>query len=75
MLTEYQHKPGGFDPSHCRSCAREAGLLDHYHRAQREEEAFAEAHRWACQARAYAIRALWSSAVGVVLAAIALFTG
>jgi hypothetical protein len=47
MLVEHQHKPGVFDPGHCRDCAREADLLDHYWRVQREERAFTEAHRWA----------------------------
>src|SRR5215218_6285160 len=30
MLIEHQHKPGEFDPGHCRVCARATGLLDHY---------------------------------------------
>jgi hypothetical protein len=42
---------------------------------QREELAFREAHRWAGQARSYAIGALWSSGVGLLLAAIALLRG
>ena len=40
MLTEHQHKPGEFDPGHCRDCARETDLLDHYHHVQRQERAF-----------------------------------
>lgn len=75
MLTEHQHKPGAFDPGHCRDCARETDLLDHYWQVQRQEQAFAEAHRWARQARSYAICALWSAGIGILLAAIALFTG
>jgi hypothetical protein len=38
MLIEHQHPPGVFDPGHCRDCAHEADLLDHYHRVQREEQ-------------------------------------
>lgn len=75
MLTEHQHKPGMFDPGHCRSCGRETGLLNHYNRVQREEQTLKEAHWCARQARSYAVRALWSSGIGVLLAAIALLKG
>jgi hypothetical protein len=75
MLTEHQHKPGEFDPGHCRDCARETDLLDHYHHVQHQEQAFREAYRWARQARCHATWALWSSGAGVLLAAIALLTG
>jgi hypothetical protein len=37
MLTEHHHEPGVFDAGHCWGCARQAGLLDHYRRVQREE--------------------------------------
>jgi hypothetical protein len=37
MLIEHSHRPSLFDPGHCRQCAHQAGLLDHYHRVQREE--------------------------------------
>jgi hypothetical protein len=37
MLTQHNHAPGAFDASHCRACARQAGLLDHYDRVQWEE--------------------------------------
>jgi hypothetical protein len=75
MLTEHQHKPGEFDPGHCRDCARETDLLDHYHHVQRQERAFKEAHRWARRAHRDATWALWSAALGILLAAIALVTG
>jgi hypothetical protein len=75
MLLKHQHTPGEFDPGHCRDCARESDLLDHYHRVQREEQAVKEAQRWARQAHRYAVRALWSSGIGILLAAIALLTG
>jgi hypothetical protein len=75
MLTEHQHKPGEFDPGHCQDCARETDLLDHYHHVQRQEQAFKEAHRWARKARRDATWALWSAAIGILLAAIALLTG
>jgi hypothetical protein len=71
MLTEHHHQPGMFDPGHCRGCARETDLLDHY-RMQREEKAFKEAHRWARQAYRTTIWALWSAGIAIVLAAIAL---
>jgi transposase len=75
MLTELQHKPGEFDPGHCRDCARETDLLDHYH-VQHQGQAFKQAHRWARQARRDdATWALWSAGVGVLLATIALRTG
>jgi hypothetical protein len=74
MLIEHQHKPGMFDPVHCRDCARETDLLDHYWRVQREEQAFKEAHSWARQAHGHATWALWSSGVGILLAVIALLT-
>jgi len=78
MLTEHQHQPGNFDPGHCQDCARETDLLDHYHRVQREERAFKEAHRWARRARRArrdATWALWSAGVGILLAVVALVTG
>jgi hypothetical protein len=51
MLIEHQHKPGEFDPGHCRDCARETDLVDHYHHVQHQERTVKEAHRWARQAR------------------------
>jgi hypothetical protein len=75
MLIEHQHQPGAFDPGHCRDCARETDLLDHYHHVQRQEQTLRQAHRWARQARRHATWALGSSGVGLLLAAIALVTG
>jgi hypothetical protein len=75
MLIEHQHKPGVFDPGHCRDCARETDLLDHYWQVQREEQAFKEAHRLARQARRHAIWALWSAGVGILLALVGLLAG
>jgi hypothetical protein len=72
MLIEHQHTPGVFDPGHCRDCARESDLLDHYHRVQREELAVRQAQGWARQAHPCAVRALGSAGVGILLAAIAL---
>jgi hypothetical protein len=74
MLVEHQHEPGAFDPGHCRDCARQAGLLDHQHRVQREPQVFWEAQGWARQSRRHAVRALWASGLGLLLAAIALVT-
>jgi len=75
MMIQHQHQPGSFDPGHCRSCARQADLLDHYWQVQREEQAFKEAHRWARRAHRHAIWALWCSGVGILLAVVALLTG
>jgi hypothetical protein len=75
MLIEHQHKPGVFDPGHCRDCARETDLLDHYWQVQREEQAFKEAHRWARQAYRHAIWALWSAGAGILLALVGLLVG
>ena len=75
MLTQHQHPPAVFDPGHCRSCAHQAGLLDHYWRVQLEEAALRRARRGVRQARSLAILTLGSSAVGILLAAIALLQG
>jgi hypothetical protein len=75
MLIEHSHKPGVFDPGHCRDCARESDLLDHYDRVQREELAVRRAQGWARQAHRYAVCALGSSGVAILLAVIALLTG
>jgi hypothetical protein len=72
MLIEQQHQPGVFDPGHCRDCARETDLLDHYHRIQREEQTVKQAHREARQARRNATWGLRSAGIGILLAAIAL---
>jgi hypothetical protein len=64
----HHHEPGVFDPDHCRSCARQAGLLDHYHRVRHQEVRLWQAHRDARWA-------LWSSSAALLLAAAALLTG
>jgi hypothetical protein len=75
MLVQHHHQPGVFDAGHCRACARQAGLLDHYRRVQQEEAALREAHGWALEASRRASVALWSSGFALLLAAIALLTG
>jgi hypothetical protein len=75
MVIQHRHQPGRFDPGHCRGCAHEADLLDHYWQVQREELAFKEAHRWARRAHRQATWALWSCWVGMLLAVIAVVTG
>ncbi|HZC99486.1 MAG TPA: hypothetical protein VFA46_04620 [Actinomycetes bacterium] len=72
MTTRHDHRLGEFDAGHCRACAGEAGLLDHYHRVQREERSLRAAQSSAWQARRVAIWSLCSSAVGILLAVIAL---
>ena len=74
MLIQHQHKPEEFDPGHCRTCARQAGLLDHYDRVQREEARLWETRKWAYAARRYALWALGSSGAAFLLAAVAFLT-
>jgi hypothetical protein len=74
MLVQHQHEPGVFDAGHCRACARQAGLLDHYRRVQ-EEATLRQVHRWARAARRRASVVLWSSGAGILLAVVALLTG
>ena len=75
MLIDHEHKPGEFDPGHCRPCAHQAGLMDHYHRVQWEETRLRQATASADGARRYGIWALVSSGVGLLLALGALLTG
>ena len=74
MLIQHQHKQEEFDPGHCPTCARQAGLLDHYDRVQREETRLRQTRAVARAARRYAIWALCSSGGGILLAAVALVT-
>jgi hypothetical protein len=74
MLIQHQHKPEEFDPGHCRTCARQAGLLDHYDRVQREETRLRQTRMWAYTARRHALWALGSSGAAILLAAGALLT-
>jgi hypothetical protein len=75
MLVGHHHDPGVFDAGHCRACARQAGLLDHYWQVQQEEAALRAAHGWARAARRRASVALWSSGVAILLAIVALLSG
>jgi hypothetical protein len=75
MLMGHQHKPGMFDAGHCRACAHQAGLLDHYWRVQQEEATLREAHRWALEACRHASVALSSSGAAILLAVAALLAG
>ena len=74
MLIDHDHPPGLFDAGHCWACARQAGLLDHYDRVQGQEANLRQAREWAWAAHRYAIWALGSSGIGVLLAAAALLT-
>jgi hypothetical protein len=47
-----------FDAGHCRTCARQAGLLDHYHHVQKEEARLRQASAYARAAHRYALWAL-----------------
>jgi hypothetical protein len=68
MLLEHHHQPGVFDAGHCRACAGQAGVLDHYRQVQQEEAALWEA-RWRASV------ALWLSGAALLLAAIDLLSG
>jgi hypothetical protein len=72
MLIQHVHGPGVFGAGHCRAGAGEAGLLDHYRRVQREEAALRNAQRRAGQTRTFAVWALCTSGIGILLAAVAL---
>jgi len=74
VVIQHRHQPASFDPGHCRGCAHQADLLDHYRQVQGEELAFEQAHRWARRAHRRASWAPWSSGVGVLLAVIVLVT-
>jgi hypothetical protein len=74
MLIQHQHKPEEFDPGHCRTCARQAGLLDHFDRVQREETRLRQTRALARAARRDAIWALGSSGTSILLATAALLT-
>jgi hypothetical protein len=74
MSIGHLHPPGVFDADHCRACARQAGLLDHYNRVQAEEARLRRTVAYARAAHRYALCALGSSGIGVLLAAAALLT-
>jgi hypothetical protein len=74
MSIGHLHPPGVFDAGQCRTCARQAGLLDHYDRVQAEEARLRQASAHARAAHRYALWALGSSGVGVLLATLALLT-
>ena len=74
MAIGHLHPPGEFDAGHCRICARQAGLLDHYNRVQDEEARLWRTVAYAQAAHRYALWALGSSGVAVLLATVALLT-
>jgi hypothetical protein len=75
VLTAHHHSAELFDPGHCRSCARQAGLLDHYDHVQREESRLRQTTMWARRAYRYANWALWASVIAVLVAVVDLLTG
>ena len=75
MPIQRHHPLGIFDAGHCQACAVEAGLLDHYDRVRREEARLRQAQECARTARRYALWALASSGIGVLLAVVAVLTG
>jgi hypothetical protein len=74
MSIGHLHPPGVFDAGHCRTCARQAGLLDHYDRVQAEEARLGRTVAYARAAHRYGLWALGSSGVAVLLATVALLT-
>ena len=75
MAIGHLHPPGVFDAGHCRSCARQAGLLDHDQHVQDEEARLGRTVASARAAHRYALWALGSSGAGLLLATVALLTG
>jgi hypothetical protein len=75
MLVRHDHEPGVFDAGHCRACARQAGLLDHYRRVQREEATLRDTYARAVEASRRANLALWSAGAALLLAAVAVLSG
>jgi hypothetical protein len=75
MLVGHIYEPGVFDAGHCRACARQAGLLDHYRQVQQQEATLRGAYRWARRARRRGGVALWSSGAVILLAAVAILIG
>jgi hypothetical protein len=74
MLIDHNHMPSAFGPGHRRTCANQAGLLDHYRRMQQHEIRLQLATASANGTRRYGIWALVSSGVGLLLALLALLT-
>ena len=74
MLTDHHHQAAVFDPGHCRACAVNAGLLDHYRRVQAEEDSRHQTEQNAERARKTARRCQWLAAGAGLLAAIDLLT-
>jgi hypothetical protein len=64
MSIGHLHPPGVFDAGRCRTCARQAGLLDHYDRVQGEEARLGRTVAYARAAHRYALWALGSSGSG-----------
>jgi hypothetical protein len=75
MRVGHQHEPGLFDPGHCQSCARQAGLLDHYWQVQQQEASLRQTHRWALAASKRASVALWSAGAAILLAVVDMVRG
>ena len=75
QIAEHHRQPGVFDAGHCRACAHQAGMLDHYRQVQQEQATLRETQRWARGARRRARVALWWAGAALLLAAVALLTG
>jgi hypothetical protein len=75
QIAELRRQPGVFDAGHCRACAHQAGMLDHYRQVQQEQATLRETQRWARGARRRARVALWWAGAALLLAAVALLTG
>jgi hypothetical protein len=67
MLIDHDDPPGLFNAGHCWACARQAGLLDHYDRVQDQETNLRQAREWVGAAHRYAIWAVGSSTIGILL--------
>jgi hypothetical protein len=68
MRIEHDDPPSLFDPDHCRPSARQAGLLHHYGRVQHKGARLRQSQASAAAFRKYAVRALGSFGVWILLA-------
>ena len=76
MLTHaFAHRPGEFDPGHCWSCAREAGLVDYFERVQQEEGRLAQAQGSAGRAYRYALWGLGVATASILLTVATILSG
>jgi hypothetical protein len=75
MRIEHDDPPSLFDPDHCRPSARQAGLLDHYHRVQHKGARLRQSQASAAASRRHATWALGSFGVWILLTLLPVLSG